>query len=1332
MDGIPCSAAKDIMHRTKTTLSSTENSLNDLLDGLQEAMLRDKYRLLIRLQKTAEKAKRGEIPEKALRQTIARYQKTLETSLRTKERRRQNRPRFTYPEHLPIVSKKNDIIEALARHQVIIISGDTGSGKSTQIPKMCLDAGRGIAGRIGCTQPRRIAATAIGMRIAEELGEPVGKSVGYKIRFQDKTNAKSYIKIMTDGILLAETQQDILLTEYDTILIDEAHERSLNIDFLLGILKTLLPRREDLKVIITSATLDTEKFSRAFESAPVIKVEGRMYPVSLDYRPLDPELEEAGEVTYVDLAVQTVEDLKKRTKPGDILIFMPTEQDIRETCERLEARAFSRTRILPLFSRLTASQQHRVFSHFSGQKIVVATNVAETSLTVPGIKYVIDTGLARIPRYIPRTRTTTLPVSPISKSSADQRKGRCGRVEDGICIRLYSEDDYVSRPEFTPPEILRSNLAEVILRMLSLKLGHVNSFPFVDPPNPRSVKDGFDLLVELGAIVRNKRGPSLTEKGKMMARIPLDPQISRMLLEAGREGCVEEMSIIASALSIQDPRERPLDKADQADQMHLPFKDRNSDFLSLLHIWNRYLRSWKELQTQNKMRKFCRRHFLSFVRMREWMDIHDQITRILKDQRIKIGKTENDPTSQPFYAALHRCILSGYLSNIAMKKEKNIYQAAKGREVMIFPGSTVFNGGAHWIVAAEMVKTTRLFARTVAKIEPRWIENIGKELCRSECSDPYWQKDRGEVQAFEKVTLFGLPIVSKRVVPFGRLNPERAHEIFVWSALVAGELEGSFSFLAHNRALVEKLRGLEDKARRRDILVSEQMIAGFYSRRLPGVYDVRTLKKHIEKAGGDEYLKMREEDLMHAYPDEDLPTQYPDHLILGDQRFRMTYRFSPGKEDDGVTVAIPQSMVSRFPAERLEWSVPGLLKEKITALIKTLPKRYRKQLIPVSNTVEIILSEMNSSERSLASTLSQFIYRRFGVDIPASQWSDEIPEHLKMRVSLTDHDGRECLSSRDIHLLRKQARSTGTGETKLDIWKNAQEKWERSGLTSWDFGCLPEQLFLAENLAAYPALVLEADGVAIKLCPSLDEARKCHQVGVKALFSRYLSKELKNLKRALKLPGRLMAETAHFGGPQAFERALYEHLVHRFFAFHIRREEDFQAHAMQVKPKLLPEGRELMELAVKVAQSFHQTQSTFQTLLRANRSNEEVRRLCLGLEKETDDLVPPDFLRKYSTERIMHLPRYLKALAIRAERAAYDMEKDRRKVAKTTIFLNTLKGIHARLSPHSSVEKKREIEAFRWMLEEFKVSTFAPELKTPYPVSEQRLKKKVEEIERMK
>ncbi|MBW1842103.1 MAG: ATP-dependent RNA helicase HrpA, partial [Deltaproteobacteria bacterium] len=968
-------------------------------------------------------------PDEKTNKRLATLDKKLKTSIKKRTRRKANRPEPIYNDDLPITAKKKEIIDSISKNQVVIISGETGSGKTTQIPKFCLAAGRGIDGKIGCTQPRRIAATTVSRRIAEEFGEELGRSVGYKIRFQDKTSQNEYIKIMTDGILLAETQNDPLLSEYDTIIVDEAHERNLNVDFVLGILKTLFKQRKDLKLVITSATIDTEKFSKAFDNAPVIEVSGRMYPVETHYFPVDSKIDEDGDQTHIEMTVRAVDKLIRESAFGDILIFMPTEQDIRDTCELIEAKDYRKSMIFPLFARLSASEQASVFSPISRRKIIVATNIAETSITIPGIKYVIDTGLARISRYNPKSRTTSLPVTAISKSSADQRKGRCGRVEYGVCIRLYSEEDFDARPLFTPPGILRANLAEVILRMISLKLGEISDFPFIDRPASKSIHDGFDLLYELGAIAlkpnkKKSRGTSsfyLTEKGRIMAKMPIDPRLSGMLIESRSQGCLKEMTVIASALSIRDPRERPTEKATEADQIHKTFHDISSDFITLINIWGKYHKTLQKEKTTGRLKKFCKAHYLSFRRMREWRDIHAQISEILKEYglRDKKATVSNERTRQgslsetsitadsPLYGAIHKSILSGFLSNIAMKKEQNIFQAAKGKEVMIFPGSILFNNAKSWVVAAEMIETSRLFARTCANIESEWLEALGKDLCKYTYLHPHWEKKRGEVVASEQVSLFGLIIVPKRPVSYGRIHPDEASDIFIQSALIEGDMKKKFDFMRHNQDLIDEVRGMEDRVRRRDILVSEADLFEFYKKWLKECYDTRTLSKYIKRKGSDCFLRMRQEDVLRYCPEEKELSLYPDKIDIEKQSFDCTYRFKPGKADDGVTIKIPSSFAPMVPSESLEWVVPGLYKEKITALIKGLPKAFRKQLVPVSNMVDVIIREMPKIKSSLKTALGKFIYSRFNIDIHASAWPvDVLPDYLKMRISITDAKGK--------------------------------------------------------------------------------------------------------------------------------------------------------------------------------------------------------------------------------------------------------------------------------------------------------------------------------------
>ena len=1275
-------------------------------------------------------------------------------------RRKQNLPRLTYNSDLPITDKKNEIIDLISKNQVLIISGETGSGKTTQIPKFCIAAGRGIDGKIGCTQPRRIAATTVARRIAEELGEDLGKSVGYKIRFKDKTGGDAFIKIMTDGILLAETRNDKYLNEYDTIIVDEAHERSLNIDFILGILKTLLKKRKDLKVIITSATIDTEKFSKAFDNAPVIEVSGRMYPVDVQYFTIKQESEGSDERTHVEMTALAVDKLQKKSLYGDIIVFMPTEQDIRETCEILEGRNYKSAIILPLYARLSSSEQSKVFSRLAGRKIIVATNIAETSITIPGIKYVIDTGLARISRYNPRSRATSLPVVPISRSTADQRKGRCGRVENGICIRLYPEQDFLSRTFFTPPEILRANLAEVILRMIALKLGNIEDFPFIDRPAARSIRDGFDLLLELGAIKpvkrakKSKAGKSkegdvflLTEKGRLMAQMPVDPRLSRMLIEANQEGCLNEVVVIASALSIQDPRERPVEKTQEADQMHALFRDPSSDFITLLNIWKKYHDARQKEKSTNRMKKFCKKHYLSFKRIREWRDIHAQIATILQESLDRgrgpgirgqgPGKANN--SEQEFYSkqyeAIHKSILSGFLSNIAVKKEKNIFQAAKGKEVMIFPGSGLFNKAKTWIVAAEMVDTSRLFARTVANIDSRWLEALGKNQCKYTYLKPHWERRRGEVVACEQVSLYGLIIVPERPISYGRINPEEASEIFIRSALVEGDIREPLPFMEHNRRLIDEISSMENRLRKRDILISDEDIFDFYHKRLEGIYDIRTLKQHLKKRGTDGFLRMKKDDLLRYFPDEEELSLFPDKITLGTHRFQCNYSFEPGSQDDGLTIKVPSALAATVPAESVEWLVPGLYGEKIAALIKSLPKDYRKQLVPVANTVDIIVNEMPEESTSLIAALSKFILRRFRVDIPPSIWSEaQLPDHLKMRISITGPKGEVISSGRDKTILSRNIFSMAD-QDKIDEFECAKKEREIINITKWDFGDLPDTITITgkhgTKWVVYPGLELENKSIKLRLFRKRDEAIRSHEKGVAALFAIYFSKNLKFLKKSLILPKDKKKMANYFGGAKIFEQRLYDSIINRLFCRNIRAEDEFYSYAGSIGPDLLKKGQELINRILPVLEVYHETRLAIYNLENASKPGSNTVQFFNGLRNELSRLVPERFMDLYNNERLTHIARYIKAIGIRAQRASVNFEKDELKAKKLKIYVDGLNEMLKKLSSSVSEEKKQAIEEYFWLIEEYKVSVFAQELKTAFPVSEKKLDKKLKEIERM-
>jgi ATP-dependent RNA helicase HrpA len=1339
------------------TIAQAQVHLKKLSSLIGRVMAPDKQRFRRELKGLKDK-QAGKHPSEKIEAAAKKLEKQIRSSIHKRSLRRKNAPMPAYNESLPIFAKKDEIIEAMGKHQVLIVSGETGSGKTTQIPKFCLAAGRGIDGKIGCTQPRRIAAITVCQRIAEELGEEPGKSVGYKIRFKDKTREASYIKIMTDGILLAETQSDPYLAEYDTLIVDEAHERNLNIDFVLGILKTLLKKRKDLKVIITSATIDTEKFSKAFGNAPVVEVSGRLYPVDVRYFPVNGGLDENDEQTHVESAVAAFDELRQGTTGGDVLIFMPTEQDILETIEVLEGRKYTGITVLPLYARLPAREQSRAFSQVRGQKIIIATNIAETSITIPGIRYVIDTGLARISQYSPRTRTTSLPVVPVSRSSADQRKGRCGRVENGICIRLYSEEDYLSRPLFTAPEILRANLAEVILRMISLRLGDVPAFPFIDRPAARSIRDGFDLLFELGAITdtaektesKGEASPRLTRKGRLMARMPIDPRLSRILIEGKKEGCLKEIAVIAAALSIQDPRERPSDKCEAADLAHKTFADPSSDFTTFLNIWNTYHRKWRSERSNNRMKKFCRTAFLSYKRTREWRDIHAQLFGILQDCGILAPGLEKSAeavldiestVSDSKYAAIHRSLLSGFLSNIATKKEKNIFKATKGREVMVFPGSGLFNRAGQWIVAAEVVETTRTFARTTANIDKDWLEDLGRDQCTYHYYDPHWEKDREQVVAYEQVNLYGLTIVAGRKVSYGRIHPEEASEIFIRDALVEGEVRQPMPFMTHNQKLIDHIIEMENRFRRRDLLVGKDDRVKFYQQRLKEIYDLAALKKRIKQEGNDQFLRMTREDLLLYEPAEDELSLFPDTVQLGDRRFSCDYRFEPGKTDDGVTVKLPCNLAASIPLEPSDWVVPGLLEDKISALIKTLPKIHRKKLVPVSRTVATIVKEMPKTKGSLITALSRFIARRFGVDIPAPAWSqDALPEHLSMRIVLTGPQGEELHASRNRNEITKKA----MGEIRHDAteeFQSAKTSWERTGIIEWDFGDLPDAIPLkgknAAGWTAYPGLKETENPrgknkeVELRLFTNAYEAIEAHQAGVAVLLFNYLSKDLKFLKKQLMLPRHLRQPADYFGGTLKVEKRLFDSVISDLFKKNIRTERGFLSHAAEAEKNMTAYGKHKLARVASILEAFHECRSALYRLEKENRDNASFLDFFSRLRRELSKLIPETFMDIYSAEQMIRLEKYIQAITIRAQRGIINYEKDKIRAEEFTIFTDKLDGLLAALEPATSQEKRVAIEEFFWLIEEYKVSLFAQELKTSVPVSKKRLEKKLKAIERM-
>jgi len=1257
-----------------------------------------------------------------------------------------------YPPALPIVKKKEEIRQAILDNQVVIICGETGSGKSTQIPKICMEAGRGIRGKIACTQPRRIAAVNIAHRISEEIGEALGRTIGYKIRFEEKLTRHSIIKIMTDGMLLAETQQDPFLRQYDTIIVDEAHERSVNIDFILGILHTLLQRRKDLKVIITSATLDTEKFSRAFHHAPIIEVSGRMYQVAVRYLPMDRELEEKGDLTYIDAAIDAVDNLLHEEAAGDILVFMPAEQDIRECCEVLKGRNYPHAQIMPLYARLPWSDQRKVFQH-AERKIIVATNIAETSLTIPGIRFVVDTGLARVLSYNPGTGTTSLPILPISQSSANQRKGRCGRVENGVCIRLYSEADYLNRPEFNTPEILRANLAGVVLRMLYLKLPDIHIFPFIDKPSRKAIRNGFDLLYELGAIERKKttcKGAPpyrLTQQGRLMALLPIDPRVARMIIESRREKCLHEIIIIASALSIQDPRERPSEKEKQADDAHRILKNPQSDFLTLLNIWDHYGKNWETLQTQNKMRRFCRDHFLSYRRMREWQDIYQQIVVILRQEpeyRLELKNrsalTDAAETSafpeksvnDPRYAAIHRSILSGYLSHIAQKKDKKSFTGVKGKEVFIFPASGLFQKSGKWIVAAEYIETSKLYCRTVAHIEPEWLEKLGGHLCKRTYMDPHWDRDKGEVKAFMQVSLFGLIIIPRRLVSYGNIDPNAAEDIF-FDALVDGEISHNLTFLTHNQHLAARIKSYEEKIRKRDLLVHRQSQIDFYRRRMSGISSVRDLRKLIFEKGTDDFLKMTENDLLaRNVLTGGMDADYPDTMTCGPITLQLAYAFDPGSVHDGVTLKVPIHALSVLAHDMVDYSVPGLRKARITALLKELPKAYRKLLHPIGEKAALISAKLDQPEKNFLTVLSRFIKNEWGTDIPVTAWSpDTLADHLRMHYEIVDETGTVLSNSRNLSKL--VAEVSAGGET--DAFAEAREKWETQDLTSFPCEELPEHVPFEVhgqiNGYFYPAITDQGLSCSVKLFRDEGEARTAHQGGVMRCYALQCRDQINSLKKALMSDRELMFSFSLLGNSKERLNYFIDKVILNLFDVSARSSKAFNDSLLRNRQLFFPEGQRLVKLIMPVFRQYDMSLRTLKTLSHANKENPVVLSFLAEREKELKSLLPPDFLPVCAQEELLNLIRYIKAIKIRSERGCMNLAKDRAKDKDVTEFSEIYEKIKKGLPELCSLEKRTALSELSGMISEYRVSVFAQEIKTARPVSRKRLLDKIRGIKEM-
>ncbi len=1231
-----------------------------------------------------------------------------------------------YPDHLPITAEKERIICAIRKNQVLVIAGDTGSGKTTQLPKMCLEAGRGQRKMIGCTQPRRIAALSMAARVAEELRRP--DLVGYAIRFKDNTRPTTRIKFMTDGLLLAESRRDRLLGSYDTIILDEAHERSLNIDFLLGSLKQLLVRRKDLKLIISSATIDTEKFSAHFDQAPIISVSGRTFPITMKYV----ADEDSDRDHYVDQACAAAHDICKRPG-GDILIFMPTERDILDTVTNLRSMPNHDQRlILPLFGRLQATDQKKIFRPSNKRKIIVATNVAETSITVPGIRFVIDTGLARIPAYNVRAGTTSMRVQRIARASCDQRAGRCGRTGSGTCIRLYSEEDYQGRQEFTRPEIQRSNLAEVILQMIALGLGNPRTFPFLDPPTGRAISEGFRTLKELGAINRKDQ---LTDRGRIMARLPLDPSIARIIIEGARQGALREIIIICSALSIQDPRTRPADKEQQAAMAQKVFLDTRSDFLSLLNIWEEWQKFCGSTFSSAKLKKFCTTFYLSWQRMREWFDIHEQISRLLAEQDNFSLNTE--PAS---YAAIHKSLASGFLRNIGRKKEKNRYTVSGGREVVIFPGSTLNNKkNAPWIMAADFVETSRLFARTVAVIDERWLEELGGELCKYNYSDPYWAKKSGQVQAIERVSLFGLPIVAGRRVNYGRINEKtaaQARDIFIHQALINGELGGRYAFLRHNRRLQEKFSAMEERLRRRSILVDDQVLYDFYCQRIGKVYDRFTLNRLLKKRKKDTFLMMEEGDICRQAPDSEELYRFPKTMPATEYTLPLAYTFKPGSDEDGVTVRINATRLGHLSPTIFEWLVPGLLDEKILHLLKKLPKKLRRRLVPLPDTVDRIMDHLDLYTGSLYPALERAVFKGHQLVIQRNDWrTDSLPVHLLMRYQLVDDAGKVILCSRNFQHLLNFLKKTHLDQPGQPVLHNSDTLPEKDEISPDDLQDIPTTIRITDangkSRLYFPSLVAADNRERPNLRYLEDEqlARAQTRHGLRALyclqFPGFRRQLTRNCKASLAAHSASWLALGMKGSLVERRELLADFIMDTLFATgngSLPNSLEFKKIVQKIQKQGIGElSIRILEGVMTVLAARRQTVRAIQNWAdQCRKSKNPNPALEQDFYECLDRILPADFLTSRTHIDLDHGKRYLRALAIRVERAGQNPAKDAVKNQRLKPIMTDLEELNT--FPCHSSECREAIDHYQTMVEEFRVSIFAPELGTSMPVSEKRLK----------
>ncbi|MDI5962095.1 ATP-dependent RNA helicase HrpA [Streptomyces sp. SL13] len=1302
------------------------SALAGLLARLPELTSRDQQRLGRRLE-GARKIRKPEAREAVYQEIGAQF----DDAEKRVALRRSAVPAISYPESLPVSRKRDEILAAIRDHQVVIVAGETGSGKTTQIPKICLELGRGIKGLIGHTQPRRIAARTVAERIAEELDTPLGAAVGWKVRFTDQVGDSTLVKLMTDGIMLAEIQTDRELRQYDTIIIDEAHERSLNIDFILGYLAQLLPRRPDLKVVITSATIDPERFSRHFGNAPIVEVSGRTYPVEVRYRPL---LEEGGQggsaADFKDsdrdmvTAICDAVDELQAEGPGDILVFLSGEREIRDTADALEKKQLRLTEILPLYARLSHAEQHRVFQAHTGRRVVLATNVAETSLTVPGIRYVIDPGTARISRYSHRTKVQRLPIEPVSQASANQRKGRCGRTSDGICVRLYSEDDFLSRPEFTDAEILRTNLASVILQMTAAGLGDIARFPFIDPPDSRNIKDGVQLLEELGALDPTQKDARnrLTPVGRKLSQLPVDPRLARMVLEADRNNCAREVMVIAAALSIQDPRERPSDKQAQADQAHARFKDDSSDFLAFLNLW-RHLREQQKALSSSAFRRMCRSEYLNYLRIREWQDIYSQLRTVARSMDIHTNDEDADPQR------VHLSLLAGLLSHLGLKDtEKNEYLGARNAKFAVFPGSALFKKPPRWVMSAELVETSRLWARVNARIEPEWVEPLAQHLVKRTYSEPHWEQKQAAVMAYERVTLYGVPIVAQRKVNYGRIDPEVSRELFIRNALVEGDWRTHHQFFHDNRKLLGEVEELEQRARRRDILVDDEALFDFYDERLPqhvvsgAHFDSWWKHKRHEEP---ELLNFEHSMLINESAETVSKDDYPDSWRQGRLKFKVTYQFEPGADADGVTVHIPLQVLNQVTPDGFDWQIPGLREDLVVELIRALPKPIRRHYVPAPNHAKAFLARAVAGPDPLPAVLARELHRAGGVAVHPEDFDlSKVPEHLKTTFRVTDERGRKVAEDKDLEALKLRLKP----KTREAISKAADSHGiaQRDGLTDWTIGALPRVFEMRRGghpVKAYPALVDEGASVAVRLFDTEAEQSEAMWRGTRRLIMLLLpSNPAKFAQSQLSNAAKLALARSPHGSVQALFDDCVTAAADKLIAVHggpAWDEEGFRKLFDRVRADLTDATVAAVSRVQQVLAAWHSCERR----LKATTSLVLIANLT-DVKEQLAALIRPGFVSAAGVGRLPDLLRYLIAVDRRLQQMPSGVQRDTARMAKVHEMAAEYADLLAALKPGRPVPP--EVREIRWMLEELRVSYFAHALGTSYPVSDKRILKAID------